>query len=86
MHFLGLAGMPRRIVDYAMPYASLNLTCSIGAFIFGFSQLLFVYIIISTIRGGKPATSRVWEGAEGLEWTIPSPAPYHSFQTPPVLT
>jgi cytochrome c oxidase subunit 1 len=25
----------------------------------------------------------VWEGAEGLEWTVPSPAPYHTFATPP---
>ena len=31
------------------------------------------------------ATSRVWEGARGLEWTLPSPAPYHSFTEPPVL-
>jgi cytochrome c oxidase subunit 1 len=85
MHFLGLAGMPRRIADYALPYADLNLTCSLGAFIFGLSQLLFLYNIFATIRGGKKATSRVWDHAEGLEWTIPSPAPYHSFQTPPVI-
>jgi cytochrome c oxidase subunit 1 len=85
MHFLGLAGMPRRIADYALPYADLNLTCSIGAFIFGLSQLLFLYNIFSAIRGGKKASAQVWDHAEGLEWTIPSPAPYHSFQTPPVI-
>ena len=32
------------------------------------------------------ATAQVWEGARGLEWTLPSPAPYHSFSTPPVIT
>ena len=30
-------------------------------------------------------TSQVWEGARGLEWTLPSPPPYHSFNTPPVI-
>ena len=58
---------------------------SIGAFIFGFSQLLFLFIVIKTIKGGKKATDRVWEGSHGLEWTLPSPAPYHSFTTPPAV-
>lgn len=83
MHFLGLAGMPRRIPDYALQFADFNQIVSVGAFLFGMSQLLFLYIVIKTIRGGKKATAQVWEGAHGLEWTIPSPAPYHSFSTPP---
>jgi cytochrome c oxidase subunit 1 len=86
MHFVGLAGMPRRIPDYALQFTDLNMICSIGAFGFGLSQLLFVYIVIKTIRGGAPASARPWEGANGLEWTIPSPAPYHSFTTPPDIT
>ncbi|HAL42240.1 MAG TPA: cytochrome c oxidase subunit I, partial [Gammaproteobacteria bacterium] len=56
---------------------------SIGAFIFGFSQLFFLFVVIKAIRSGKPATARGWEGARGLEWTLPSPAPYHSFTHPP---
>ena len=44
---------------------------SIGAFVFGLSHLLLLYIIIKTIRGGKQAESRVWEGAKGLEWELP---------------
>jgi len=80
MHFLGLAGMPRRIPDYALEFADFNRIASIGGFVFGAAQLVFVYIIFKTIRGGEPATAQVWEGAQGLEWTIPSPAPYHSFQ------
>ena len=86
MHFLGLAGMPRRIPDYALQFTDFNMISSIGAFVFGFSQLLFVYNIIHAIRKGAPATDRVWEGSHGLEWTLPSPAPYHSFTTPPSLT
>ncbi|MFC6671014.1 cytochrome c oxidase subunit I [Marinobacterium aestuariivivens] len=85
MHFIGLAGMPRRIPDYALQFADFNSVASIGAFIFGLSQLLFVYNVIACIRGGERATDRVWEGAHGLEWTLPSPAPYHSFSQPPVV-
>jgi cytochrome c oxidase subunit 1 len=33
----------------------------------------------------KKATDRVWEGAKGLEWTVPSPAPFHTFDVPPVI-
>ena len=85
-HFLGLAGMPRRTPDYALQFADWNMVSSIGAYIFGFSQLLFVYIVIQTIRGGEKASARVWEGAHGLEWTLSSPPPYHSFDTPPKIT
>ena len=78
--------MPRRIPDYALQFADFNMVSSIGAFIFGFSQLVFLYILINTIRSGKPAEGRSWEGAKGLEWTLPSPAPYHSFTHPPKVT
>ncbi|KZZ12598.1 cytochrome c oxidase subunit I, partial [Oleiphilus sp. HI0079] len=83
MHFLGLAGMPRRIPDYALQFADFNSISTVGAFMFGATQLLFLYLVIKTIRSGEPATDQVWESAEGLEWTIPSPAPYHTFSTPP---
>ncbi|MDH3588587.1 MAG: cytochrome c oxidase subunit I [Gammaproteobacteria bacterium] len=82
-HFVGLAGMPRRIPDYATQFADFNMISSIGAFVFGASQLLFVYIIWSCVRGGEKASTQVWEGAEGLEWTVPSPAPHHTFEVAP---
>ena len=85
MHFIGLAGMPRRIPDYALQFADFNQIASMGAFLFGFSQVFFLFIVIKTIRGGKQATDEVWENPEGLEWTIPSPAPYHTFTTPPAV-
>ncbi len=85
MHFLGLAGMPRRIPDYALQYADFNFIASIGAFVLGAAQLIFLYNIVMTVRGGKKATMRVWEGSHGLEWTVESPAPYHTFQTPPKI-
>jgi cytochrome c oxidase subunit 1 len=84
-HFLGLAGMPRRIPDYATQFADWNMISSIGAFGFGFAQLLFVYVVVKCVRGGKPATAEVWDNPEGLEWTVPSPAPYHTFDEAPVV-
>jgi len=84
-HFLGLAGMPRRIPDYNIAFTDFNLWSSIGGFGFGLSQLLLVYIVVQCIRGGKPATMQVWEGARGLEWTVPSPAPHHTFTVPPKI-
>ena len=85
MFFLGLAGMPRRIPDYALQFTNLNSLATIGAFGFGLTQLLFAYNVIKCIRGGPRATAQVWEGAKGLEWTVPSPAPHHTFSTPPVV-
>jgi cytochrome c oxidase subunit I len=83
MHFLGLAGMPRRIPDYALQFTGFNEIATIGAFGFGFAQLIFLYLVVKCIRGGAKASDQVWEGAHGLEWTLPSPPPYHSFSTPP---
>ncbi|MFM8453613.1 MAG: cytochrome c oxidase subunit I [Gammaproteobacteria bacterium] len=85
MHFLGLAGMPRRIPDYALQYTHYNQMASIGGFLFGSAQILFIYIVIRCILKGKPAPAKPWDGAKSLEWTVPSPAPYHTFETPPKL-
>jgi cytochrome c oxidase subunit 1 len=85
-HFSGLAGMPRRIPDYPLMFETWNKISSIGAFGFGLSQLLLLYVVLDCIRNGKPAPQKPWEGADSLEWThLPTPAPYHTFETPPVL-
>tara|TARA_A100001037_G_C15020181_1_gene575951 strand:- start:483 stop:1112 length:630 start_codon:yes stop_codon:yes gene_type:complete len=84
-HFLGLAGMPRRIPDYALQFADWNLISSLGGFVYGASQLMFAYMVYQTIKGGEKATDRVWEGAHGLEWTLSSPPPYHCFEEPPEI-
>ena len=77
--------MPRRIPDYNPQFADFNMIASIGAFGFGLSQLIFVWIIFKAIKGGEKAPAKPWEGADTLEWTLPSPAPYHSFETPPQI-
>ena len=85
-HFLGLAGMPRRIPDYNVAFANFNMISSIGGFWFGASQLIFLGVVIHTVFfSKKKSPDRSWEGAKGLEWTVPSPAPFHTFAVPPVI-
>jgi cytochrome c oxidase subunit 1 len=84
-HFLGLAGMPRRIPDYSTQFADWNMVSSLGGFAFGLSQLLFPIVIWQCVRGGAKAPDRAWDGAHGLEWELPSPPPHHSWEDAPAL-
>ena len=87
MHFLGLAGMPRRYADYPMQFTDFNQIASIGAFGFGLMQVyFFLFVVVPMMRGkGEKAPQKPWEAAEGLEWEVPSPAPFHTFEEPPKL-
>jgi cytochrome c oxidase subunit 1 len=88
-HFLGLAGMPRRIVDYNVQFLEFNVISSVGALIFGLSHLILLYIVIKAVWGGKKTdeklSNNVWEGAKGLEWELSSPPPFHSWTSPPTV-
>jgi cytochrome c oxidase subunit 1 len=76
--------MPRRIPDYSLQFTDFNAISSVGAFFYGASQILFLFNIIRTIRAGKKiSAAKIWDGAQGLEWTLPTPIPYHTFATPP---
>jgi len=87
MHFLGLAGMPRRYADYPMQFTDFNMLASVGAFTFGLAQVYFFFFVVLPVMMGKGehAPQRPWDHAEGLEWEVPSPAPFHTFETPPKL-
>ncbi len=83
-HFLGLAGMPRRYIDYADALAGWNMVSSIGAYISFASTIFFVLMMIYTLRAGRVVGDNYWgEGATTLEWTISSPPPFHSFDELP---
>ena len=83
-HFLGLAGMPRRYIDYADALAGWNMVSSIGAYISFASTIFFVLMVIYTLRAGRVVGDNYWgEGATTLEWTISSPPPFHSFDELP---
>jgi cytochrome c oxidase subunit 1 len=53
MHFLGLAGMPRRIPDFPDAYSGWNAIASFGSYISFFSALLFFYVVYVTLVQGK---------------------------------
>ena len=84
MHFLGLAGMPRRYVDYPDAYAGWNLVASYGAYLGGLATLLFLYILFRAFTRGAQAANNPWgEGATTLEWTVSSPPPFHTYDELP---
>jgi heme/copper-type cytochrome/quinol oxidase subunit 1 len=83
-HFLGLAGMPRRIPDYPDAYAGWNMVSSIGAYFTAIGSLVFIYLVFRTLTSGKKVDNNPWgEGATTLEWTVTSPPPWHSFDELP---
>ena len=85
-HFLGLAGMPRRIIDYPDIFAGWNYVSSIGAYIAGVGSVFFIVMAVRSTFWGEKSVANPWgEGATTLEWTVASPAPFHTFEEPPVL-
>jgi cytochrome c oxidase subunit 1 len=61
MHFLGLAGMPRRIPDYPDAYAGWNAVASFGSYISAISSLFFFYVVYVTLTSGKRVDKRaIW--------------------------
>ncbi len=83
-HFLGLAGMPRRIPDYPDAFAGWNMISSIGAFIAGASALFFMFVLYRTFTSKARCADNPWgEGATTLEWTVSSPPPFHTFEELP---
>jgi cytochrome c oxidase subunit 1 len=86
-HFLGLAGMPRRYVDYPDAYAYWNYISSIGSFFSAAATLVFIFVIIEMFMRKRKAGDNPWgAGATTLEWTLPSPPPFHQFNTLPRIT
>ncbi|TNY17523.1 cytochrome oxidse subunit 1 [Rhodotorula diobovata] len=99
-HFLGLAGMPRRIPDYPDAFAGWNLISSYGSIISVVATAIFLYIIWDQFVHGKAVSNNPWavpqfftstpeflsgpQYAHSLEWTLASPVPFHSYNTLPV--
>jgi cytochrome c oxidase subunit I len=83
-HFLGLAGMPRRIADYPDAFAGWNFVSSIGAYISMTGLVVFFIGLASAFMRKEKAANNPWGvGATTLEWTLPSPPPFHQFAVLP---
>jgi len=91
MHFLGLAGMPRRIPDYPDAYAGWNAICSYGSYLSVLGAVLFFFIVFLTLTGNEECDSNPWsfqkdkDSADTLEWLLPSPPAFHTFEEIPCI-
>ncbi|MBV8971674.1 MAG: cbb3-type cytochrome c oxidase subunit I, partial [Sphingomonadaceae bacterium] len=85
-HFLGQQGMPRRIPDYPVQFEHYNYISSIGYAIMAVGMVFFFVNVIWSLFAGRRVEGNYWgEGATTLEWTLPSPPPFHQFETLPVI-
>jgi cytochrome c oxidase subunit 1 len=85
-HFLGLAGMPRRYIDYPEVYAGWNQISSYGSYLSAVGVLIFLFGVFQAYARKVQAADNPWgAGATTLEWTLSSPPPFHQFNTLPVI-
>ena len=85
-HFLGMAGMPRRIPDYPDAFAGWNYVSSIGSYLSFSAAIFFIFIIFHTLKYGKKCPNDPWKDTSGtLEWTVSSPPPFHSYDKIPEI-
>ena len=86
-HFLGLAGMPRRYFDYPDAYWQWNFVSTMGALISLAATVVFLYTVYDAFSRKRVAGDNPWgPGATTLEWTLPSPPPFHQYETLPRIT
>jgi cytochrome c oxidase subunit 1 len=88
MHLLGVAGMPRRyanpfLYEYLEHLLPMNQFMTYSAILMGFAQLLLLGNFLLSIKFGKPCGRNPW-GANGLEWSAPSPPGHGNFDVAPV--
>lgn len=99
MHFLGLAGMPRRIPDYPDAYSLWNSIASFGSIISLFGIVVFVYMVYNLFTEKNICTSNYWgvkeffssnftshlssDSVTSLEWLLSSPPAFHTYNQLP---
>lgn len=89
MHFLGLAGMPRRIPDYPDAFAGWNAIASYGSYLSVIGAIFFFYVVWDTLTSNRKSAANPWETVPGvaatLEWMCPSPPAFHTFNEIPSI-
>jgi cytochrome c oxidase subunit 1 len=84
MHIIGIQGMPRRVADYALQFATWNLLISFASWALGLSTMIFIYNMVVSWRGGPRAVANPWRGLT-LEWQVSSPPPIFNFDSLPTI-
>jgi cytochrome c oxidase subunit 1 len=85
-HFLGLAGMPRRYIDYPDAFAGWNAVSSYGSYISAVGVLIFLFCVFEAFSKKRVAGDNPWgEGANTLEWQLSSPPPFHQWEQLPKI-
>jgi cytochrome c oxidase subunit I len=82
---LGSRGMPRRYYDYLPEFTTLHKASTVGSWILGLGFLIMLFMFIESLRSGKKAGRNPW-GSVALEWTAPTPLPFHNFTHEVVVT
>ena len=89
MHFLGLAGMPRRIPDYPDAFAGWNAVASYGSYLTVLGAIFFFYVVYKTLTSNENCKKKPWQTTPGisptLEWMVGSPPAFHTFQEIPAI-
>nr|YP_009674886.1 cytochrome c oxidase subunit 1 [Metzgeria furcata]QDE12874.1 cytochrome c oxidase subunit 1 [Metzgeria furcata] len=88
MHFLGLAGMPRRIPDYPDAYAGWNAFSSFGSYVSVVGIFRFFVVVFLTLTSENRCASSPWaveQNSTTLEWMVPSPPAFHTFEELPAI-
>lgn len=99
-HFLGLAGMPRRIPDYPDSFTGWNQVSSFGSLVSVVATMVFGYIVYDILANGEETTDNPWlvpayftstsefwmesPTATSIEFCLESPTPFHAFNSLPV--
>ena len=88
MHFLGLAGMPRRIPDFPDAYAGWNAVASYGSYLSVLAALVFFYVVFITLTKDATVAENPWElgkTSSTIEWLLKSPPSFHTFEEVPTI-
>jgi cytochrome c oxidase subunit 1 len=88
MHFLGLAGMPRRIPDFPDAYAGWNAIASYGSYLSVLAALVFFYVVFITLTKDATVAENPWElgtTSSTVEWLLKSPPSFHTFEEVPTI-
>ena len=86
MHFLGLAGMPRRIPDYPDAYAGWNILASIGSMVSFISVIFFMYVLYRLLTDEVISPMNPWGSkARTIEWVLDSPVNLHCYRQLPLV-